>query len=249
MGPKLKIEHVSKNQSCIGCYVIFDNSKIVSAILKAMTIEGYAYGYGAYNISHLCQKLNLKQSDLISILSRAKHEVTNNCVTEEGIQYLVDREVGKIKRYFEQSLDNYAFLSAKEQKTFDAFLKRYGIKCRKIKRWKDLKIESIRNDCYKELTGDGVQTFYDGKYVCYEEIESVDSSKSMIQLIRSSLMYNIKNKRKWIQFKPSSNTTVAYILIHHFHIFTSDDSNRIHAEKQDTMFYLPQNAKNYILAA
>lgn len=27
-------------------------------------------------------------------------------------------------------------------------------------------------------------------------------------------MYNIKNKRKWIQFKPSSNTTVAYIITH-----------------------------------
>ena len=71
----------------------------------------------------------------------------------------------------------------------------------------------------------------------------------MIQLIRSSLMYNIKNKRKWIQFKPSSDTTVAYILANRFHIFTSDDNNSIHAAKQNTKFYLPQNAKNYILAA
>ena len=78
---------------------------------------------------------------------------------------------------------------------------RYGIKCRKIKRWEDLKIESIRNDCFKEFTGDGIQTFYDGQYICHEEIKSA---------IRRSLMYNIKNKRKWIQFKPSSNTTVAY---------------------------------------
>jgi hypothetical protein len=28
-----------------------------------------------------------------------------------------------------------------------------------------------------------------------------------------------------------------------------DDNNSIHAAKQNTKFYLPQNAKNYILAA
>lgn len=242
------MKHVVKKKYGI---VIFDNSKIVDAILRAMRIEGYAYGYGAYNVSHISRKLNLAPVDLISILTHARIEVTDGYIPEEGIRYLVDREVGKIKRYFEQSLANYTSLSAKEQRIFNAFLKRYGIKCRKVRRWEDLKIESIRNDCYKELTGDGVQTFYDGKYICYEEIESADDSKSrsMIQLIRSSLMYNLKNKRKWIQFKPSSNTTVAYILTHHFHIFTSDDSNSILAAKQSTMFYLPQNAKNYILAA
>ena len=232
-------------------YVIFDNSKIVDAILRSMSIEGYAYGYGAYNVSHISRKLNLAPADLISILTHARIKITDDYIPEEGIRYLVDREVGKIKRYFEQSLANYTSLSAKEQRTFNAFLKRYGIKCRKIRRWEDLKIESIRNDCYKELTGDGVQTFYDGKYICYEEIEAADNSKSrsMIQLIRSSLMYNVKNKRKWIQFKPSSNTTVAYILTHHYHIFTSDDSNSIHAAEPIKMFYLPQNAMNYILAA
>ena len=242
------MKHVVKKKSGI---VIFDNSKIVDAILRAMRIEGYAYGYGAYNVSHISRKLNLAPVDLISILTHARIEVTDDYIPEEGIRYLVDREVGKIKRYFEQSLANYTSLSDKEQRTFNAFIKRYGIKCRKIKRWEDLKIESIRNDCYKELTSDGAQTFYDGKYICYEETESTDDSKSrsMIQLIRSSLMYNIKNKRKWIQFKPSSDTTVAYILANRFHIFTSDDNNSIHAAKQSTMFNLPQNAKNYILAA
>lgn len=239
-----KIEHIAKSESGLRRFGIFDKHKIVDAILKAMAVE-------AYDVSHISKKLNLKTSDLISILAHARIDVIDNCVRHEGIQYLVDREVGKIKRYFEQSLANYTSLSSKEQRTFNAFLKRYGIKCRKIKRWEDLKIESIRNDCYKELTCDGVQTFYDGKYICYEEIESTDDSKSrsMIQLIRSSLMYNIKNKRKWIQFKPSSDTTVAYILANRFHIFTSDDTNSIHAAKQDTKFYLPQNAKNYILAA
>lgn len=225
-------------------FVIFDKHKIVDAILKAMAVE-------AYDVSHISKKLNLKTSDLISILAHARIEVIDNCVPHEGIQYLVDREVGKIKRYFEQSLANYTSLSSKEQRTFNAFLKRYGIKCRKIRRWEDLKIESIRNDCRKELTGDGAQTFYDGKYICYEEIEAVDDTKSrsMIQLIRSSLMYNIKNKRKWIQFKPVSNPTVAYILTHHFHIFTSDGNNSIHTAEHISMLNLPQNAKNYILAA
>lgn len=248
MEDPLKMKHVVKRQSSI---VIFDKYKIVDAILRAMSIEGYAYGYGAYTVSHISRKLNLAPADLISILTHARIELTDDYIPEEGIRYLVDREVGKIKRYFEQSLANYTSLSAKEQRTFNAFLKRYGIKCRKVRRWEDLKIESIRNDCYKELTGDGAQTFYDGKYICYEETESTDDSKSrsMIQLIRSSLMYNIKNKRKWIQFKPSSDTTVAYILANRFHIFTSDDNNSIHAAKQNTKFYLPQNAKNYILAA
>ena len=238
------MKHIVKRNSG---YVIFDRHEIVDAILKAMIVETY----GTYDVSHISKKLNISTSDLISILAHARIEVIHNYIPYEGIQYLVDREVGKIKRYFEQSLANYTSLSAKEQRTFNAFLKRYGIKCRKVRRWEDLKIESIRNDCYKELTGDGAQTFYDGRYICHEDLESADDSKSrsMIQRIRRSLMYNIKNQRKWIQFKPSSNTTVAYILTHHFHIFTSDDSNSIHAAKQSTMFNLPQNAKNYILAA
>lgn len=247
MKQSLKIEGITKSKARLEDYVIFDNSKIVDAILRAMGVETYL----AYDVIDISNKLSLSTSDLISILAHARIEVIDNHIPHKGILYLVDREVGKIKRYFEQSLANYTSLSGKEQRTFNAFLKRYGVKCRKIKRWEDLKIESIRNDCYKELTGDGVQTFYDGKYISYEEIEAADNSKSrsMIQLIRSSLMYNVKNKRKWIQFKPSSNTTVAYILTHHYHIFTSDDSNSIHAAEPIKMFYLPQNAMNYILAA
>ena len=244
MKQEFKIEHIAKSESGLRCFGIFDKHKIVNAILKAMGVE-------EYDVSHLSKKLNLKTSDLISILAHARIEVIDNCVPHEGIQYLVDREVGKIKRYFEQSLANYTSLSSKEQRTFNAFLKRYGINCRKIRRWEDLKIEAIRNDCRKELTGNGAQTFYDGKYICHEEIEAVDNTKSrsMIQLIRSSLMYNIKNKRKWIRFKPTANTTIAYILTHHFHIFTSDDSNSIHTAEHISMLNLPQNAKNYILAA
>ena len=247
MKQSLKIEGITKRKARLEDYVIFDNSKIVDAILRAMRVEAY----NTYDVTDISKKLSLSTSDLISILAHARIEVIDNYIPHKGILYLVDREVGKIKRYFEQSLANYTSLSAKEQRRFNAFLKRYGIKCRKIKRWEDLKIESIRNDCYKELTGDGIQTFYDGQYICHEEIESADESKSrsMIQLIRRSLMYNIKNKRKWIQFKPNSNTIVAYIITHHFHIFTSDDINIIHAAKQSTMFNLPQNAKNYILAA
>ena len=239
-----KIEHIAKSESGLRRFGIFDKHKIVDAILKAMAVE-------AYDVSHISKKLNLKTSDLISILAHARIEVIDNYVRHDGIQYLVDREVGKIKRYFEQSLANYTSLSSKEQRTFNAFLKRYGIKCRKIRRWEDLKIEAIRNDCRKELTGNGAQTLYDGKYICHEEIEAVDNTKSrsMIQLIRSSLMYNIKNKRKWIRFKPTANTTIAYILTHHFHIFTSDDNNSIHTAEHISMLNLPQNAKNYILAA
>lgn len=247
MEQTLKIEHTTERESGLRRYVIFDRYKIVDAILKSMIVSTYRIT----EVSHISRKLNIAPADLISILTHARIEITDDYIPEEGIGYLIDREVSKIKRYFEQSWANYTSLSAKEQRTFNAFLKRYGIKCRKVRRWGDLKIESIRNDCYKELTGDGAQTFYDGKYICYEEIESSDDSRSrsMIQLIRSSLMYNIKNKRKWIQFKPISDTIVAYILTHHFHIFTSDDNNSIHAAKQNTKFYLPQNAKNYILAA
>lgn len=82
--------------------------------------------------------------------------------------------------FWNQSLLIYQ-ASRKEQRTFNAFLKRYGIKCRKIKRWEDLKIESIRNDCFKELTGDGIQTFYDGQYICHEEIESTNPPFSHVQ--------------------------------------------------------------------
>lgn len=247
MEQSLKIVHVAKSESGLRRYGIFDKHKIVDAIIKAIVGEEY----GRYCVSHISKKLNLATSDLIGILSHARIEVIDNCVPHKGIQYLVDREVGKIKRYFEQSLANYASLSAKEQRTFNAFLKRYGIKYRRIRKWDDLRIDSIRNDCYEELTQEGALTFYDGKYICYEEIEVAEDSKSrsMIQLIRRSLMYNIKKMRKWIRFKPISDTTVAYILTHHFHIFTSDDSNSIHAAEHISMLNMPLNAKNYILAA
>ena len=204
-----------------------------------------------YDISTVSRKLNISSSDLKNILNQVRIGTIDNYITQDGIEYLVNREVGKIKRYFEQSLANYTTLSTKEQRTFNAFIKRYGIKYRTIKRWNDLKVETIRKDCYNELTGNGVQTFYNGEYICIEEIKKSDDSKSksVIQLIRSSLMYNMKKIRKWIRFKPISDTTVTYILTHHFHIFTSDESNSIHAAKQNTKFYLPQNAKNYILAA
>ena len=247
MKKEVQIGCIAKSQARHNNYVLFDFRKIVNAVLR----ESIGELYGAYEVTQVSKKLNLEPSDLISMLAHARIEVINNRVSEKGIEYLVDREVSRVKRYFEQSLANYTLLSTKEQRIFNAFLKRYGIKYRKIRKWEDLKIETIRKDCYEELTRPEVVAFYDGKYICYEEIETIDDTKSRstIQLVRSSLMYNIKNKRKWIRFKPISNTTVAYILTHHFHIFTSDDSNSIHAVEQTKMFNLPQNAKNYILAA
>lgn len=241
---ELKIERVSKNRSCVNYLACFDSQIVVDSILKALRLE-------RYEVSRISKILNLDVADLTSILAHARIKISDNYIYEDGIQYLVDREVGKIKRYFEQSLANFTSLSEKEQRTFNAFLNRYGIKYRKIKRWEDLKIEVIRNDCYADLTGNRVQTFYDGKFISYEEIEFYDETKasSMIQLIRSSLMYNIKNKRKWIRFKLILDTTVVYILTHHFHIFTSEDDNSIHAAKHISMFNLPQSANNYILVA
>ena len=243
MEQSFKIMNVVKRDSDI---VIFDKRKIVDAILKAMA----GGEYERYNISHISKKLNLATSDLISILTHARIKVIDNSVSEQGIKYLVDRKVEKIKQYFQLSLANYNLLTTKELRIFNAFLKRYGIKFRKIRKWEDLKIEAIRKDCYDDLTRNETIAFYDGKYLWYDETEKTDDTKSQstIQLIRSSQMYNIKNKRKWIRFKPTSNT-VAYILTHHFHIFTSDDINSIHTAEQVKMFNLPQNAKTYILAA
>lgn len=209
--------------------------------------------YGClYNIHDISRKANLNYKQIKETLSHARIElIDDKYISEDGIRYLADREVGKVKKYFEESIANYTTLSDKERRIFDAFIKRYGIKYRTIKRWNDLKVETIRKDCYNELTGNGDQTFYNGEYICIEEIKKSDDSKSksVIQLIRSSLMYNMKKMRKWIRFKPISDTTVTYILTHHFHIFTSDDSNSIHAAEQNNMFNLPQNARNYILAA
>ena len=240
----LNILHAIRKDSYLNMDAQCRIQNIVAGILKAFMCQ-------EYDISRLSPKLNLKDSELVNILNHAGIEIEDNHVREDGIEYLVNREVGKIKRYFELSLANYALLSTKEQRIFNSFLKRYGIKYRKIRSWKDLKIETIRNDCYNELTQDSGLIFYDGKYVDCEEIEAIDNTKyrSMIQLIRSSLMYNVKNMRKWIQFKPIYNSTIVYILMHHFHIFTSDDNNSIHAAKQISMFNLSQNAKNYILAA
>lgn len=240
----IKIEHVTKRKSPL---IIFNQHNIVNAILKAIT----GAGYRTYSILDISNKLSISTSDLTSILAHARIEVIDNCLDERGIQYLVDREVGKIKRYFEQSLANFTSLSEKEQRTFNAFLKRYGLKYRKIKKWNDLKIEIIRKDCYADLTESHAQNFFDGKFICDEEVEAAETTKttSIIQLIRSSLMYNIKSMRKWIIFKPISDTTVVYILTHHFHIFTSDDSNSIQAAEQTPKFNLPQSANNYILVA
>ena len=223
----------------------FDTEHIVARVLSAFMTQ-------TYEISRIARLTNLSESDLTNILTHARIEITDNCITESGIRVLADREVGKIKVYFEQSLANYSSLSNKEKRTFDAFLKRYGIKYRQIRTWKDLKVEAIRKDCYNELIGASYLTFYDGKYICYEDLEITDQSQisSIIQLIRSSLMYNMKSMRKWIQFKPMRDSTVAYILTHHFHIFTTDDSdNSILTADKSKMFHLPQNAKHYILAA
>ena len=94
--------------------------------------ESFLY-FGRCESATPLRQVYTSQINLISILTHARIEVIHNYIPYEGIQYLVDREVGKIKRYFEQSLTNDTSLSSKEQRTVNAFLKRYGIKCRKIK--------------------------------------------------------------------------------------------------------------------
>ena len=173
MEQSLKIVHVVKRDSNI---VIFDKRKIVDAILKAMEVGEY----GIHNISHISKKLNLATSDLISILTHARIEVIDNHVSEQGIKYLVDREVGKIKQYFELSLENYNLLSTKEQRIFNAFIKRYGIKYRKIRKWEDLKIEAIRKDCYNDLTRNETIAFYNGMFLWYDEIEKAEPPRAEI---------------------------------------------------------------------
>lgn len=221
------------------------NEHLVSIVLSSF-IEP------RYDIEKVGRRLNLNRNQIQEILSHAHIELLDDkYIPDEGIAYFLDREVGKIKRYFEHSITNYASLSDKEQRIFDAFLKRYGKRGRQIKKWDDLRIEAIRNDCDEELRGRSTLTFYDGKYICYEELTSSDNVKSysLFYQIRCTLMYNIKNIRQWINFRQAVNTTITYILSHHFHIFTTDDSNSILTADISFKCNLPRNAKHYISAA
>ena len=205
-----------------------------------------------YDIEKVGRRLNLNREQIQEILTHAHIElIDDKYIPDEGITYLADREIGKIKRYFEQSIANYSSLSDKDKRIFDAFLKRYGKRGRLIKRWSDLRGEVIRKDCNDELRGLTKLTFYDGKYICYEELTNPDTirSSSLFHHIRNTLMYNIKNMRQWITFRLVVNTTIIYTLTHHFHIFTTDDSNSILRADRNIKFNLPQNAKHYILAA
>ena len=217
----------------------------ISEILKQIIIP-------QYDANEVGKRLNLQISEIKEILTHARIElIDDKYIPEDGIEYLVDREVGKIKRYFEQSIANYSSLSDKDKRIFDAFLKRYGKRGRLIKRWNDLRTEVIRKDCNDELRGLTKLTFYDGKYICYEELTNPDiiRASSLFHHIRHTLMYNIKNMRQWITFRLVVNTTIIYTLAHHFHIFTTDDNNSILTADRNIKWNLPQNAKHYILAA
>lgn len=205
-----------------------------------------------YDIEKVGRRLNLNRNQILEILLHLHIElIDDKYIPDEGITYLADREVGKIKRYFEQSIANYQYLSEKDKRIFDAFLKRYGKRGRLIKRWNDLRTEVIRKDCNDELRGLTKLTFYDGKYICYEELTNPDiiRASSLFHHIRHTLMYNIKNMRQWITFRLVVNTTIIYTLAHHFHIFTTDDNNSILTADRNIKWHLPQNAKHYILAA
>ena len=219
----------------------------ISEILKQIII------IPQYDADKVGRCLNLGINEIKEILTHVRIElIDDKYIPEAGIEYLADREVGKIKRYFEQSIANYSSLSDKDKRTFDAFIKRYGKIGRIVKRWSDLRIEVIRKDCNDELRGLSKLTFYDGKYICYEELTNptdVIWSNSLFHQIRHTLMYNMKSMRQWITFRLIVNTTVIYTLAHHFHIFTTDDSNSILTAEENIKWNLPQNAKHYILAA
>ena len=219
----------------------------ISEILKQIII------IPQYDADKVGRCLNLGINEIKEILTHVRIElIDDKYIPEAGIEYLADREVGKIKRYFEQSIANYSSLSDKDKRTFDAFIKRYGKRGRIVKRWSDLRIEVIRKDCNDELRGLTKLTFYDGKYICYEELTNptdVIWSNSLFHQIRHTLMYNMKSLRQWITFRLIVNTTVIYTLAHHFHIFTTDDSNSILTAEENIKWNLPQNAKHYILAA
>ena len=226
--------------------------KYIGSTQNIENILSSILGMEMYNAHEVSKRLNLKMTELKDILRPVRIELIDDLyLTNEGIEYLASRELGKVKRYFELSIANYSLLSDKERRVFNAFIKRYRRLGKKVLKWDDLKVEVIRRDCRNEILGKAPIIFHEGAYISYEELTSPNpiKEKSLFQQIRSTLMYNVKNLREWIGFNLIQDSTIIFILTHHFHIFTSDDNNiSIHPTDGHPMFNPSQNAERCILA-
>lgn len=237
----------------LDCSCLLRGSRYIGTTQNIANIVANILGTQLYNAHEISKRLNLKITELKDILRHVQIElVDDKYLTNEGIEYLTSRELNKVKKYFELSIANYSSLSDKERRIFDAFLKRYRRLGKKILKWDDLKVEIIRRDCRNEILGNSPITFYEGTYISYEELTDPNpiKEKSLFQQIRSTLMYNMKNLRKWIGFNLTQDCTIIFVLTHHFHIFTSDDNNiSIHPIEGHTMFNPSLNAEKCILAS
>lgn len=237
----------------LDCSCLLRGSRYIGTTQNIANIVANILGTQLYNAHEISKRLNLKMTELKDILRHVQIElVDDKYLTNKGIEYLTSRELNKVKKYFELSIANYSSLSDKERRIFDAFLKRYRRLGKKTLKWDDLKVEIIRRDCRNEILGNSPITFYEGTYISYEELTDPNPIKegSLFQQIRCTLMYNMKNLRKWIIFNLIQDSTIIFVLTHHFHIFTSDDNNiSIHPIEGHIMFNPSLNAEKCILAS
>ena len=166
-------------------------------------------------------------------------------LTEDAIDFLAEKYVNRLHKYFDNCLASLDNLDSKEQAIFEDFKSKYGKFYRRhINKWGDIDAKRIAKDFRQELSTKAYSAFFDG-------FEVIDFSKQILAVqevvpriywdnytqyergvllyeLSHSLYYGSRLKTKVPRIPEYRHIVLEILQENHFHIFSGEsDSNAL----------------------
>lgn len=166
-------------------------------------------------------------------------------LTEEAIDFLSQKYVERLHKYFDNCLTAWDYLDDKERVLFDEFKSKYGKFFRRhIVKWDDIDVNRIAKDFRQELGSKAYNAYFDG-FEAIDFSEQIIAAQEVVPCIfrdnytkyergiflyelSHSLYYGSRIKTKVPKIPESRHIVLEILQENRFHIFSGEsDSNAL----------------------
>ena len=166
-------------------------------------------------------------------------------LTEDAIDFLSQKYVDRLHKYFDNCLTAWDHLDNKERVLFEEFKSKYGKFFRRhIEKWDDIDVKRIAKDFRQELSSKAYNAYFNGfeaidfaeKIIAAKEVEPYIFSDNYTKYERGVLLYELSHslfygariKTKVPRIPESRHIVLEILLENRFHIFSGEsDSNAL----------------------
>lgn len=177
--------------------------------------------------------LGVPTSTIDSFLEINGAKVYHKCyLSKQAVDLIAQKHIEHTKIFFENCLKHFDNLSSRELELYNTILRRYKKPFHSVKSWKDINVSRIENDFKDELYECAQEKLHSifaiqvieqyDRIGCHRRYSAKHERTCFLRELRNDLFYHARFIEPLIFSSiPNGILTIAFILSHRFHIFSS----------------------------